>query len=347
MLVAAVAAVLVYFLLNKPGFTVVVRAAQPGSDVYVDNISRGVTSADGSIKVTGLKAGKRNLRVSHEGYTDFNTTVSGRDGDVKNIVAELVSSAQTPSAKPKEIDYNGPMLLVGAGEFIMGDDNHNPDEKPTHKVTLPDFYIDKFEVTNEQYKKFCDATKRAYPINPWWDDRYFSAHPRSPVLGVSWDEASAYANWAGKRLPKEDEWEKAASWDPGAQKKRQFPWGDSPDQSRANAGGTPRTTDVGQFPGGASFYEVQDMAGNVAEWVDAFYQPYPSNQAANSDFGTRNRVVRGGTYKGNIEDARTTRRLFHTPQLNQAEKKNRAFLIGFRSAIAADDPRIQDLLRKR
>lgn len=344
--VVVVAAVLIYFLFGSPGFTAEVRGAPPGSDVYIDNVSRGVTTASGSIRVKGLKAGKRVVRVSHEGYQDFNTTVTGKDGEVKPIVAQLVPSTEAPASTAKEIDYNGPMLLVGAGQFIMGDDNHNPDEKPAHKVTLPDFYIDKFEVTNEQYKKFCDATKRAYPTNPWWDDQYFSAHPRSPVLGVSWDEAAAYANWAGKRLPKEEEWEKAASWDPTAQKKRQWPWGDSPDSSRANVGGTPRTTDVGQFAGGASFYGVQDLAGNVAEWVDAFYQPYPGNQTSNRDFGTAKRVVRGGTYHGGIDDARTTRRLFHPAQLNQAEKKNRAFLIGFRCAIGADDSRIQNLLRQ-
>jgi formylglycine-generating enzyme required for sulfatase activity len=342
-----VAAVLIYFLFGSPGFTAEVRGAPPGSDVYIDNVSRGVTTGSGSIRVKGLKAGKRVVRVSHEGYQDFNTTVTGKDGEVKPIVAQLVASTGGPATTAKEIDYNGPMLLVGAGQFIMGDDNHNPDEKPAHKVTLPDFYIDKFEVTNEQFKKFCDATKRPYPMNPWWDDQYMSAHPRSPVLGISWDLAAAYANWAGKRLPKEEEWEKAASWDPNAQSKRQWPWGDSPDSSRANVGGTPRTTDVGQFPGGASFYGVQDMAGNVAEWVDAFYQPYAGNQTPSREFGTSKRVVRGGTYHGAIEDARTTRRLFHPAQLDRAEKKNRAFLIGFRCAIAADDSRIQNLLRQR
>ena len=344
--VVVVVAVLLYFLLSQPGFTVEVRGAPPGSDVYIDNVSRGVTTSSGSIRVKGLKAGKRVVRVSHDGYQDYNTTVSGKDGEVKPIVAQLVKSEATASAS-KEIDYNGPMLLVEKGEFIMGDDNHNPDEKPAHKVNLPDFYIDKFEVSNEQYKKFCDATKHPYPTNPWWDDQYFSAHPRSPVLGVSWDEAVAYANWAGKRLPKEEEWEKAASWDPSTQKKRQWPWGDSPEASRANVGGTPRTTDVGQFSGGASPYGVQDLAGNVGEWVDAFYQPYPGNQTANAEFGTRKKVVRGGTYHGAIEDARTTRRLFHAAQFNQAEKKNRAFLIGFRCAIGADDPRIQNLIRQR
>jgi iron(II)-dependent oxidoreductase len=226
----------------------------------------------------------------------------------------------------------------------MGDDNHNPDEKPVHRVTLPDFYIDKFEVTNEQYKKFCEAAHHPCPTNPWWDDHYLANHPRSPVLGVSWKDADAYAKWAGKRLPTEEEWEKAASWDVAGQKKRQWPWGDNADPSRTNVGGTQRTTDVGQFPGDASPYGAQDMAGNVAEWVSSFYQAYPGNQSSTPDMGTKNKAVRGGTYKGDINDARTTKRYYHSPQLNEAEKKNRAFLIGFRCAISADDPRLQQRL---
>ena len=137
----------VFIYLNwDPGFTMIVRGAPPGSDVYVDNISRGVTSADGSIRVPGLKPGKRLVRVSHEGYADFNTSVTGKDRDV-SIVAQLVPT-ETKASLPSPIDYNGPMVLIPAGEFVMGDDSHNPEERPAHKVTLPDFYIDKFEVTN-------------------------------------------------------------------------------------------------------------------------------------------------------------------------------------------------------
>ena len=345
-LLVAVAGVL-YYVTRSPGFTLVVVGAPPGSNVYVDNVRRGTTKADGTIQVQELKAGKRILRVSHDGYEDFNTSVTGKDGEVKRIPAQLTPTGTAEEPKtglPAEVDYNGPMLLVGAGEFTMGDDAHQDDEKPAHKVTLPDFYIDKFEVSNEQYKKFCDATKHAYPTDPWWDTQYFKAHPKSPVLGVNWDDANAYAKWAGKRLPTEEEWEKAASWDASAQKKRQFPWGDTPDTSKANMGGTKRTTDVGQYAGGASPYGAQDMAGNVAEWVDSFYQPYPGGGASSADFGTTNRIVRGGTYKGDAEDARTTRRLYHPPLLSEAEKKNRAFLIGFRCAISADDAKLQERL---
>lgn len=344
-----VAVVVVYFVIGQTGFVLVVRGAPSGSDVYVDNISRGVTSTDGSIRVPGLKTGKRVVRVAHDGYLDFNTSVNGQSGETKTIVATLPPTdvKPTPTSLTKEIDYDGPMMLVGAGEFPMGDDNHEADEKPVHKVTLPDFYIDKFEVTNEQYRKYCTAAKRPFPTNPWWDDHYFNDHPRAPVLGVSWDDAAAYAKWANKRLPTEEEWEKAASWDPTAQKKRTWPWGEAAEAARANVGDTQHSIDVGRFSTGASFYEVQDLAGNVAEWVDAFYQPYPGNQSANSNYGTRNRVVRGGTYKGSLDDARTTRRLFHPPQFNESEKKNRAFLIGFRCAISADDARLKERLRSK
>lgn len=342
LLVAVVAILLIYFLFSQPGFTAVVRGAPAGSDVYIDNISRGVTSADGSIKVIGLKAGKRNVRVSHEGYQEFNGIVSGKDGETKIVVAELVSLTEPPSML-KEIDYNGPMLLVAAGEFLMGDDNHNPEEKPAHKVTLPDYYIDKFEVTNEQYKKFCDQTKRKYPTNPWWDGNY-SSQPKMPVVGVSFSDASAYAAWAGKRLPTEEEWEKAASWGPNAQKKRMWPWGDNTAGGSATLGAN-HPTAVGSNPTGSSLYGVHDMAGNVVEWVDSFYKPYPSNTSNDSNFGSTNRVVRGGAFKFSMDDARTTRRIYNPPEFSAAAKKERSWLIGFRCVVSANDPKLQERLR--
>jgi iron(II)-dependent oxidoreductase len=339
----AVGVGLYVYITREPGFTMIVRGAPPGSDVYVDNVSRGVTAADGTIRVPGLKPGKRLVRVAHEGYIDFNTSITGSDKDV-SIVAQLTPTETKPTF-PALINYSGPMILIGGGEFVMGDDNHDPTERPSHKVTLPDFYIDKFEVTNRDYQKFCDETRRTYPSNPWWDDNYLKGSPQAPVLGVSWVDANAYAAWAGKRLPTEEEWEKAASWDTRTQKKRQWPWGDTPDATKANVGGQKRTSDVGQYEAGACAYGVQDMSGNVAEWVSSYFQPYGGNQSPNPDYGTKNRVVRGGTYKGDLEDARTTRRLYHAPLLNEAEKKNRAFLIGFRCAISADDPKLQPHLK--
>jgi formylglycine-generating enzyme required for sulfatase activity len=346
LLILAAAGTVAFFLLGSPGFTMVVVGAPPGSDVFVDNVRRGVTSSDGTIRVPDLKGGKRLVRVSHAGYEDFNTTVSAKDGETKRVPVTLSQTTAEikPGGLPNEIDLNGPMVLVNAGEFIMGDDNHNPDEKPAHKVTLPDFYIDKFEVTNAQYKKFCDAVHRPYPSNPWWDGKYFS-NPNMPVVGVAWSDAAAYAKWAGKRLPNEEEWEKAASWGADAQKKRQWPWSDSPEDGRATVGAN-HPTAAGKMQNGASAYGAQDMSGNVLEWVDAFYQPYQGSNASDPHFGSTNRVVRGGHFKSDIDDARTSRRFYAPPEFTAAEKKERSWLIGFRCAVSADDPKLRERLNK-
>ncbi|HVG19905.1 MAG TPA: bifunctional serine/threonine-protein kinase/formylglycine-generating enzyme family protein [Blastocatellia bacterium] len=343
---AVVAAVMLFsFLLGHPGFTLVVQGAPPGSDVYVDGARRGVPSANGDIRVMGLEAGRsRDVRVSCEGYEDFKQSVLGEDGKDKLLAVNL-----KPGVRRNEIDYNGLMVLIPAGEFVMGDDNHKPDEKPVHKVKLPDYYIDKFEVTNAQYKKFCDATGRTYSARLQMYTEYFQNNPDSPVIGVSWNDAVAYANWAGKRLPTEQEWEKAASWDPNAQKKHQWSWGDSPDESRANLSGKPSRT--GQHAGGASAYGVQDMIGNASEWVEDFYHPYAENQEANQDFGTKHKVVRGGGFAQAIEYARTTSREHWPPDtvagpiVEAGKSKDLNSTIGFRCAISADDPRLLEYLR--
>lgn len=341
----AIGFVLFFVLLRNPGFVVIVRGAPPGSDVYVDNLPRGVARPDGTVRVFALESGKRLMRVSHEGYADFNTAVAGKDGETKSVIAQL-AAVDTRPAVQSEIDYNGPMLLIQAGEFIMGDDNHQPNERPAHKVTLPDFYIDKFEVTNAQYKKFCEAAGRPVPTNPFWDDQYFGANPNSPVVGVTWHDAAAYAKWVGKRLPTEEQWEKAASWGPEAQKKRQWPWGDNPDSNRVSLG-TNRPPIVGQQAPSVSAYGVHDLAGSVAEWVDSFYQPYPGNQTPEPNSGTRNRVVRGGHFRSAIEDVRTTARYYNPPEFSSVEKKERTWLIGFRCAVPADDPKLQAMLTAR
>jgi formylglycine-generating enzyme required for sulfatase activity len=334
---------LLFFLLSSdPGFTLIVRGAPPESSVYIDNKSLGTTRADGTIRVAFLEAGKRVVRVSNAGFDDFNTSLIGKDGETKSVIYSGQAAAE--AASPAEIDYTGPMILVKAGEFIMGTDDHEQNEKPAHKITLDDYYIDKFEVTNAQYRKFCDETRRPYPTNPHWDEGYFNNNPDSPVVGVNWNDAAAYAKWAGKRLPTEQEWEKAASWDPAAGQKRQWPWGSTPDAARTDLGAD-RPTAVGRQSGGASAYGVQDMAGSVAEWVDAFYSPYPGNQSSDPNFGTNNRVVRGGHFRLDINDVRTTARYYHGAEFESAEKKLRSWLTGFRCAVSAADPRLREFLR--
>jgi formylglycine-generating enzyme required for sulfatase activity len=349
-LLLVIAFVLFFVLLRSPGFTLVIQGAPPGSNVYVDNAPRGVTSSDGSIRVPELKAGSRNVRVAHDGYTDFNTSVRGDDGELKRVIAQM-SPVETKPAAPVEIDYNGLMILIPAGEFTVGDDNHEPNEAPARKVTLSDYYIDKFEVSNSQFKKFCDATNRPYPTRHPWNEQYFRTNPDSPVIGVSWDDAEAYARWASKRLPSEQEWEKAASWDPSSRRKRLWPWGDAQDTSRANLSGDPSR--VGSYSTGASAYGVQDMAGNASEWVADWYERYSGNQSADADYGTTHRVVRGGGFRSPIDEARTAHRDHQPPELRaelttEAGKRREVLTsIGFRCAVAANDAKLLQFLRER
>jgi serine/threonine protein kinase/formylglycine-generating enzyme required for sulfatase activity len=335
---AALAAI-VYFLIpgGRSGFTVLVKGAPAGSEVFINNVSRGVTSADGTLRVAGLAAGDANVRVSREGYADFNARLTGEAGKEQAVEAQLL---------PAEIDYGGQMVLVPAGDFVMGDDGHDTNEKPAHKVSLPDFYLDKFEVTNAQYKKFCDETSRPYPTSAVAKD-YVINNPELPVIGITWEDAAAYARWAGKRLPREDEWEKAASWDPKGQKKRQWPWGDKPGGASANLGrmDVPLLAPVGHYAGDVSAYGIYDMGGNAGEWVDAFYLPYDGNTKTDPDFGTKFRVVRGGSMHSTIEQARTTFRGRVPLELDKNILQR--VLIGFRCAASASDPKIQEVLRSR
>lgn len=190
------------------------------------------------------------------------------------------------------------MVLVPAGEFIMGSDNRLPDEGPQHKVDLDAFYIDKYEVTNLQYKKFIDDTHRRSPTH--FRNRTF---PRGkadhPVTFVNWYDAKAYCEWAGKRLPTDEEWEKAARGSDG----RIFPWGNEFDVNNANTplrwqkldrGGD--TTPVGAFEGGASPYGVHDMSGNVWEWTASWYKPYPGNTRITENYGEKYKTLKGGSW---------------------------------------------------
>lgn len=195
-------------------------------------------------------------------------------------------------------DKPNDMVLVPAGEFIMGTNSRLPDEGPEHKVTLKAFYIDKYEVTNLQYRKFNNETHRRSPSH--FRNRAFPAGKADhPVTYVSWEDADAYCRWAGKRLPTDQEWEKAARGPDG----RMFPWGDEFDITRAN---TPvrwkqlsmfgDTTPVGAFSKGASPYGIMDMSGNVWEWTASWYKAYPNNKVASESYGERYKTLKGGSW---------------------------------------------------
>ena len=230
------------------------------------------------------------------------------------------------------------MVLIPAGEFQMGSNNGERDEKPVHTVYLNAFYIDKHEVTVGEYKRFVETTghqplpesvARTSPTN------------QHPVVRVSWHDAMAYAKWAGKRLPKEAEWEKAAR---GGLIAQDYPWGDTIDISKANynkntKSGThdERTTPVGTYP--PNGYGLHDMSGNVAEWcLDTyqrkFYAEAPRRNPVagaenvqqaitNADVGKEKRVVRGGSWSFNAKSVRVANRLAEKPSLLSSD-------VGFR-----------------
>ncbi len=195
-------------------------------------------------------------------------------------------------------DAPNEMVLIPAGKFIMGSDNRLPDEGPQHDVTLNAFYIDIYEVTNLQYKKFNDTTKRRSPAH--FRNRTFpDGKVDHPVTYVSWEDADAYCKWAGKRLPTDQEWEKAARGADG----RIFPWGNEFDVRNANTplrwkqiGVFGDTAPVGSFTGGASPYGVYDMSGNVWEWTASWYKAYPNNQAPSESYGERYKTLKGGSW---------------------------------------------------
>ena len=164
-------------------------------------------------------------------------------------------------------------------------------ELPETTKDLRDFYIDKYEVTNELFRRFVDVTSSA-------QNRFSSykslSRGRQPVVGIGWQEAERYCAWASKRLPTELEWEKAAR----GTDRRTWPWGNEPDEKRFNgrAMGNRSAVDVGSFPAGDSPYGVSDMAGNVWEMTSSHW---PKESSAS-------RVMKGGSYLNNLADARVT-----------------------------------------
>ena len=191
------------------------------------------------------------------------------------------------------------MVLVPAGEFTMGSDEGDDDEQPVHRVVLDSFYLDTFEVTNGRFAKFVAAIQSEPPWG-FADQETPVVDAERPVRWVTWLEATGYCLWAGKRLPTEAEWEKAARGPEG----RVYPWGnDPPTAAQAVFGlkeGDETVSPVGDHPHGRSPYGAQDLAGNLYEWVsdwydDAFYAAAPTRNPRGPVAGTT-KVQRGGSY---------------------------------------------------
>jgi len=228
----------------------------------------------------------------------------------------------SPTALPPEItDSKGvEMVLVPEGEFTMGNDNVDDDEKPAHQIFLDTYYIDKYEVTNAAYKICVEAGVCDQPTDT--DNYNNSQYAQHPVVYVNWYMAETYCEWQGARLPTEAEWEKAARGTDG----QTYPWGDEEiDNTFANYNGSD-TQKVGSYPKGASPYGAYDMAGNVLEWVADWYDTYPGNtDRSDWHYGTSFRVSRGGSWLDSSNGVRSANRWSLDPYLN----KN---LYGFRCA---------------
>lgn len=244
------------------------------------------------------------------------------------------TASASPPTPPVTLDA-APLVFVPAGEFTMGGDL-TPEEKPIHKVTLNAFWIDQFEITNALYRKCVAAQKCKAPVGDFTgrhEDGYYSnlEFDTFPAVYVAWEDSRQYCAWAGKRLPTEAEWEKAAR----GVDERIFPWGNTfDDGKRSNSAlrGELVTTAAGTYPNGASPYGAQDMAGNVWEWVadwydGNYYAVSPVSNPPGPATGTL-KILRGGGYGGYDMGHRTTLRR------GNAADESTAY-IGFRCALSA------------
>lgn len=236
------------------------------------------------------------------------------------IVSSILDGGSVNSIDPTEIiDKDIPMRLVPAGEFEMGSTSEN-DEQPIHMVYLDAFYMDKYEVTNFQYKE-CVATLRCTPpqeTNSFSRTNYYdnSEFYDYPVIYVSWSQAAVYCQWRGGSLPTEAQWEKAARSTDG----RLYPWGEGFDCNKANyANCIGDTTIVGRYDNGQSPYGIYDLAGNVAEWtldwyLNTYYKDSPTNNPLGPSSG-QDRIVRGGSWNFSVGVLRASDRGRENPEL--------------------------------
>jgi len=218
------------------------------------------------------------------------------------------------------------MVLIPGGKFLMGRNDGDADEQPAHEVEVKAFYLDKYEVTNQQYKKFVEATGHPAPKNWKNNGSYALDEAILPVNYVTWQDAADYAAWAKKRLPTEAEWEYAAR---GGSQGLLYPWGSEWKEGYANVDRAKRTP-IGSFEQDRTPFGIYDMAGNVSEWVDDLYLRYATKRPDPKCGGCR--VYRGGNFVDDKKTCTATYRWYDqpTPPEDQLPK------IGFRCAKDAD-----------
>ena len=321
-----------------------------GAEVEIDGFVVGKTPLNGyELETDGRSTKDIEVTVKAEGYEDSVKKFRVPRGKPFPWNFELTKKA--PEI-PKTIrgQDGAEMVLIPAGEFQMGSNDGQSREYPVHTVYVDAFYMDVHEVTNAQYKKFVDANPQwrkdriadrfhdGNYLDHWNGNDYPSGKANHPVVRVPWYAAMAYAKWAGKRLPTEAEWEKAAR---GGLEGQKYPWGNTTNTNRANYGNNVGgTTPVGRYaPNG---YGLHNMAGNVWEWcLDEYDEDfYKGSSRRNPISGgsiqsiTDNytndrysRVLRGGSWGSFASDVRCARRNSFTPTFTNN-------YIGFRCARA-------------
>ena len=232
------------------------------------------------------------------------------------------TSGMKPTPSPDD------MVYIPEGWFLMGSREDEGilgrsvgvDEIPQHRVYVKGFYMDRYEVTVGKFRRFLETTGRKAP-RIWTVEEWVKIYPEPkdlhPMNGVSWYDADTYCQWVGKRLPTEEELEKAARGTDG----RQLPWGNDFNGSEGgivantNEARVGWTTPVGSYPEGVSPYGVYDMAGNVMEWTSSWYKTYPGSTLQREAFGEKYKVIRGGAWENpSVPFARTAYRYSVAPK---------------------------------
>lgn len=253
-------------------------------------------------------------------------TLTDAPTDVTTEVPRVTEPA-TVSSTPS-IEKDGMIMIdIPAGEFMLGSDLHDADEKPLQSMFLAAFSIDQTEVTNKMYA-MCVADGACVPpshIGSPSEKVYYgnSKYVNYPVIYVNWDMAKAYCQWAGRSLPTEFQWEKSARGIEGLT----YPWGEQFDGRLLNYcdstcpnlnmmdkhydDGNVNIAPVGSYQNGASAFGVLDMSGNVWEWTNDWYDVYPNGSpAASTYFGSKFHVIRGGSWEHNMYEARSSNRSY-------------------------------------
>jgi len=261
------------------------------------------------------------LLVAFVGIISLQLTGCGQPEE--QVVGEVDLLDEEPRPMP------GDMVLIPAGEFTLGSDVHPgtpPLAAPAHTVNLAAFEIDIFEVTNGQFALF--QLESDYQAEGDWRSYYKIGREDFPVANVTWDDAKAFCEWAGKRLPTEPEWEKAARGPEGLR----YPWGAVFDWTKSNTNehGVRDTVEVGSRPGDLGPYNLYDAYGNVQEWTSDILQPYPGGQRTGlgNVYNNQYVVVRGASYAMKGESMSLWNRSGYFPKSQ--------FGLGFRCARDVD-----------